>query len=1059
MKKAAKFLMVLGVLVLLSPQVQFAQENKGYVQLTLHVILSTGLSPAGTEVYLSFGYFAVADSTGTVVFDSIPEGHYDITAFKIGYDTYTLHNEYIQEDKVYNLILSEKKYPPNCLDVDPLSLEGTWCEPMISALEQDFEDPVFPPAGWWLDPDGNAWERVAGDSTGSGEIPPWNSFYAVSVGGMNGGEPGALIAPAVDLRESEGYKLTFDSFYDGSWGVLAFIEYSLDGCETWEVMTQLTPDPGWIKREIDLSAFSGPTGPEQIWFAFHADDDGVWGPGWAIDNVKIQVQEQPANYIDFWVFVDDTLVGTTSNTNWDFAPIDYGQAHTASVAARYTSGLSAKDYYTFTSEYLIPPDSLTAIAPDDEAVLTWYPPVDSWFETEYGTRDVGDVVLSFPAPTPIGLCWGICDDGENLWVTDPNLSSVTIYMLTYEGENTGTTITVSQGQSYIADMVSDGEFLYGCLVGGPNTIVKVDLATGETVGTITGDWTLTTQRGLAADFYNEEFYIGGWNSDMIWRTDFSGNTISTFGFAGVSGLAWQPLGGPYEEGALWVVSNDAASVVTEIDPNEEWATIQSFPMPGEQLFSGAGAEIKLTDPQGGCLWLPNMSDNQVYLVETDEPCCPPFGSYLPENLLGYNIYRDGIFLDYTPHTPPGEITFQGYVDEGISPGWYEYTVTAVYDLTTYGFPGDSAESMEEGPAEIASCFCFELEFVETWAQGNFEDNYWTAESDNWSVNSQVGMPAPAAEFTRDPVQENYTIGLESFPISAAGMTEGDIWFDFDLKLDAVQSTGEELMNIQVWDWESQDWSTVSVYSNADGSFGWTGMHLNITSQSMNKPFKVRFLATGVNSINIISWFVDNIHIYRQCEGPHDLTIQQTWQGNILSWYAPIKVENDILTDGKGSRNLSKYNIYRSVDGSGYELIGNAPETEYLDAELTAGSLYCYMVSAVWESESDICESAFSNEECLTVGIDDKEPVVAFRIYPNPASDYLVIIPEKMTSDREILVSIHNSSGILLQRDRFNNNGKEFRVELGNYSPGLYLVKIEGKTGIIGQEKFILISTQ
>ena len=49
---------------------------------------------------------------------------------------------------------------------------------------------------------------------------------------------------------------------------------------------------------------------------------------------------------------------------------------------------------------------------------------------------------------------------------------------------TGNNLTVSEGQSWIGDMVSDGEFLYGCLVGGPNSIVKVDLATGETVGTI-----------------------------------------------------------------------------------------------------------------------------------------------------------------------------------------------------------------------------------------------------------------------------------------------------------------------------------------------------------------------------------------------------------------------------------------------------------------------------------------------------------------------------------------------------------------------------------------------
>ena len=36
---------------------------------------------------------------------------------------------------------------------------------------------------------------------------------------------------------------------------------------------------------------------------------------------------------------------------------------------------------------------------------------------------------------------------------------------------------------------------------------------------------------------------------------------------------------------------------------------------------------------------------------------------------------------------------------------------------------------------------------------------------------------------------------------------------------------------------------------------------------MNKVFKIRFHAMGVNSINILSWFVDNIHVYRTCDGP------------------------------------------------------------------------------------------------------------------------------------------------------------------------------------------------
>ena len=92
-----------------------------------------------------------------------------------------------------------------------------------------------------------------------------------------------------------------------------------------------------------------------------------------MDNVKVQVPAPAANYLDFWVFLDDAFEGVTTETTWNYAPILYGTTHTASVAARYTSGLSTKDYYTFFCKYLFPPDSLTGNAPDDAAILDWTP--------------------------------------------------------------------------------------------------------------------------------------------------------------------------------------------------------------------------------------------------------------------------------------------------------------------------------------------------------------------------------------------------------------------------------------------------------------------------------------------------------------------------------------------------------------------------------------------------------------------------------------------------------------------------------------------------------------
>ena len=252
-------------------------------------------------------------------------------------------------------------------------------------------------------------------------------------------------------------------------------------------------------------------------------------------------------------------------------------------------------------------------------------------------------------------------------------------------------------------------------------------------------------------------------------------------------------------------------------------------------------------------------------------------------------------MAYTPHTPPGEIAHQGYIDEGLQPGIYQYTVTGVYDLAPYGYAGETGESMEEGPAEVIVDFCYDLEFVETWSLGSFDDNSWLTDGSNWTINGQTGNPSPAAEFSWDPILTNYESSLTSYPLCATGMTEGKIWLDFDLKLTSVQPTGEEVIQAQVWNWDTKVWNTVAEYSNADGSFDWTSGHVNIKAQAMDKVFKIRFHATGVNSINIIGWFVDNIHVYRACDAATDLTADYTYapDGIKLDWIAPEGTNIDI----------------------------------------------------------------------------------------------------------------------------------------------------------------------
>ncbi|MFO8128498.1 MAG: T9SS type A sorting domain-containing protein, partial [Bacteroidales bacterium] len=83
------------------------------------------------------------------------------------------------------------------------------------------------------------------------------------------------------------------------------------------------------------------------------------------------------------------------------------------------------------------------------------------------------------------------------------------------------------------------------------------------------------------------------------------------------------------------------------------------------------------------------------------------------------------------------------------------------------------------------------------------------------------------------------------------------------------------------------WYQVAEFDNADGSFDWTSNHLDITGSAFGQIFRVRFVAEGVNSTDVQSWFVDNIEVYRTCSGPNNLEIEQEDCVDLnLSWNSP-----------------------------------------------------------------------------------------------------------------------------------------------------------------------------
>ena len=112
--------------------------------VTVNVTLSTGLEPINVNVTLQgldwpyATYEEVTPASGTAVFPEIWKGHYYFNAYKLGYYPYEIMDVNVNQNLVINVVLSEKRYPPTNLYVDPLTLEATWNEPLLTAVSGEF---------------------------------------------------------------------------------------------------------------------------------------------------------------------------------------------------------------------------------------------------------------------------------------------------------------------------------------------------------------------------------------------------------------------------------------------------------------------------------------------------------------------------------------------------------------------------------------------------------------------------------------------------------------------------------------------------------------------------------------------------------------------------------------------------------------------------------------------------------------------------------------------------------------------------------------------------------
>ncbi len=768
--------------------------------------------------------------------------------------------------------------PPRNLQFDTLTLVATWEPPRSVVLDEHFEGAVFPPANWQDTTQGMGWFSTSDGSSTELTIPPHTTYAVVNndlAGAGNNGCCDYLVTPEMNLTLAGSYTLSFSSFFRGWDAETAIVEISTDGGNTWNLLLEVLPHFTWATLTIDLSPYSGLAGSQHVQLAFKASDNGNAGAtGWAIDDVAVMSEE--LEVIGYAIFYDGTLAGQTGNTTVTFSPAWFpsGFPPNFCISAIYDSGYSDMVCADFPHYYLAPPQNLEAVINGSitaiAAILTWQPPSASDEKTDLSyvpattKSDPAEISTVISCFYPVDAVVSRLPDATVLFDNGTIVNS--------PGTGPGGT-----DESIIPAGGSSFGFHFGQSAG---SSVADDFEVTETWNINSVEFQgYQTYSGTTSSFTSVYFRIydgkPGGGGNVIWG-DLTTNRLSESTFANIYRV--DAPGQGTDRPIMNLICND---LNIELNPGTYWiewqasGSLSSGPWvpntvePGNAIQWNSSAWSILTNP--GIVGLP-------FILKGNN------GSG-PANLLSYNIYRNNSFLVNIARTATD------YWDILEAPGSYCYDISAIYDLTDLGFPGQIGESQIEGPACIENTTMQYLPFDEDWTTGQFDVNHWTA-GENWVMDGGNGNPAPSAKFSSQPKLTNYSSKLVSFYMnSGLGKTATPycVWLSFDYLLDDISASGTEKLTIEIANGDT--WTTLKEHTN-NGDISWTTEKININPFATNGPFRIRFNINGVNSEMISHWLVDNIKIYQEYSFPPVANLSADNTGNPqqndiqLSWDVP-----------------------------------------------------------------------------------------------------------------------------------------------------------------------------
>lgn len=287
-------------------------------------------------------YELIAPVGGEVVFDEVWMGTYDMMITLNGFEDYIVYDTYISEnDETIAAQLIESIIDPTTPEIEVVENTAHFLWNVIVGGETFSEnfDETFPPEGWTIvdeDGDGNNWHQFEFSPYGGDGFSAASTSFTTSALTPDNW----LITPAIGLRLEP--ELTFQvaaqspNWFGDRYNVL--ISTASSSIADFEdiLYTNVTNSTEYQEVSIDLSDYAGQT----VYLAWqHTDCTNMFTV--KIDEVEItDVQANSKEFINYEVYLDNTVVATVSETEYKFTDLAYETSFTAGVAAIYTSGES-----------------------------------------------------------------------------------------------------------------------------------------------------------------------------------------------------------------------------------------------------------------------------------------------------------------------------------------------------------------------------------------------------------------------------------------------------------------------------------------------------------------------------------------------------------------------------------------------------------------------------------------------------------------------------------------------------------------------------------------------